>query len=120
MLCYSRWISLRSRSNRTDRQHNMHSENTSNGSQFTNLIKDPSNLLLIWKKHCALLNQATIRFCPCNIKTNSIYIPSFELIILHELCSFVCHNILLRFLTVELNTQRGRCILLAFLNETSY
>lgn len=52
--------------------------------------------------------------------SNSIYIPSFELIILHELCSFVCHYILLILLTVELNTQRSRCILLAFLNEKNY
>lgn len=112
---------IKSRSNHTARQHNVCGENSSTGYLLANLMKDTSDLLLLIQnyilRHWAMATQV---LSSPHHDSNSIYIPSFELITLHKLSSFVCHNILLRLLIVEFNTQRSRCILLASTNETNY
>lgn len=101
----------------------MWDENSFTGYPLADLMKDTSDLLLsIQKQNYIILHWviATQILSSPHQDSNSIYIPSFELIILHELSSFVCHNILLRILIVEFNTQRSRCIFLASTNETNY
>lgn len=116
-------IYIRSRSDNIATQHSMCGENSFTGYLLADLMKDTSDLLLsIQKQNYIILHWviATQILSSPHQDSNSIYIPSFELIILHELSSFVCHNTLLRLLIVEFNTQRSRCIFLASTNETNY
>lgn len=98
-------------------------ENSSTGYLLANLMKDTSDLLLLIQKQNYILLHwaiATQILSSPHQDSNSISIPSFEFIILHELSSFVCHNVLLRLLIIEFNAQRSRCMLLASTNETNY
>lgn len=116
-------ICLRSKSNHIARQHNMCGENSSTGYLLTNLMKGTSDfLLLIQKQNYILLHWAIVTqiLSSPHQDSKSIYMPLFELIMLRELSSLLCHNILLRLLIVEFSTQRSRCILLASTNETNY
>lgn len=82
-------------------------------------MMDTSDLLLILKQSYILPHwgaASQILSSPHHL----IYIPSFELIISHELGSFGRIAKLLGLLIVEFNTQKRGRILLASTNETNY